>query len=158
MQLAISITDRIARAVGTPHIICGNSDFIVAFEFDSEWSAYPDKTAVFSFCRNGERVIRTVPFTGYACYAPVISGTDYVEIGCYAGNIRTTTPARIPCCACITDIQSDRASPQQDIYNDIMEQISMIGLPELEDGEYFVMTLEGDYVITLEGDYVIAKE
>lgn len=158
-MIKIKITDRIARTVDAPHIICGNSDYTVAFEFDAEWSAYPDKTAVFSFCRGGERVTLKVPFKDVdSCYVPVISGTDMVEIGCCAGNIRTTSPARIPCCACITDIQSDRASPQQDIYNDIMEQITLIGLPVLEDDEYFVMTLEGDYVITLEGDYVIARE
>ena len=158
MQLAISITDRIARTVGTPHIVCGNSDYIVAFEFDSEWSAYPDKTAVFTFCCNGERVTLKVPFTGYACYAPAITGTDRVEIGCYAGDIRTTTPAIVPCCACATDFSSVEEAAQVDVYNEIMEQISLIGMPVLEDDEYFVMTLEGDYITTSEGDYVIAKE
>lgn len=158
MQITITVQDRIARCVGSPQIVCGNSDYIVAFECDSEWDAYQEKTAVFSFCRRGERITLTVPFTGYACYAPAITDADRVEIGCCAGNIRTSTPAVVPCCKCITDAPSAAYEPQTDIYNTIMEQLSVIGMPRLADDEYFVITAEGDYVVTAEGDYVIAKE
>ena len=39
-----------------------------------------------------------------------------------------------------------------------MEQLSVITMPVLPDGEFFIITAEGDYVITAESDYVIAKE
>lgn len=156
--IAVTVQNRIARTVGTPQIICGNSDYIIAFECDDEWNAYPEKTAVFSFCCNGQRETLTVPFTGYACYAPVITGTDRVEIGCCAGNIRTTSPASVPCCACITDIQSEQQDAQTDVYDELMELIALVPIPELADDEYFITTLEGDYVTASNGDYVIAKE
>ena len=156
--ITVTVQNRIARITGSPQIICGNSDYVVAFECDSAWNTYPEKTAVFSFCRNGKRETLTVPFTGYACCVPVITETDRVEIGCTAGNIRTTSPASVPCCTSITDIPAEQAESPPDVYNEIMEQISLIGMPKLADGEYFIVTLEGDYVTTAEGDYVIAKE
>ena len=96
MQITITVQDRIARCVGSPQIVCGNSDYIVAFECDSEWDAYTEKTAVFSFVRRGRRESIEVPFGGYACYAPALHGIDRVEIGLTAGQIRTTTPAIVP--------------------------------------------------------------
>lgn len=156
-MVEIMIRNRIARAVGAPQIICGNSGYTVSFDFDSEWDAFEQKTAVFSFCQNGKRVILDVEFTGTSCSIPVITGSNLVEIGCYAGNIRTSSPAAVPCCECITDIPSELTEIPVDVYNELMEQKNLGELPKLDDDEYFVMTLDGDYVCTSSGDYVIAK-
>ncbi len=158
MQITIAVRERVARTVGTPLIVCGNSDYVLAFDFDQEWDAYPEKKAIFSFCKNGKKERVTVPFAGYACIVPVLNGIDRVEIGCYAGNIRTSSPAFVPCCICITDLLSESESINRDVYNEIMERISLGALPALDDDEYFVITLDGDYVTTSEGDFVIAKE
>lgn len=156
-MIEIKIRDRIARVVGSPQIICGNNGYTVSFDFDSEWNEFEQKTAVFSFCRDGKPVICNVEFIGTGCSIPVITGSNLVEIGCYAGNIRTSSPAAVPCCECITDIPSELTEIPVDVYNELMEQKNLGALPKLEDDEYFVMTLDGDYVCTSSGDYVIAK-
>lgn len=74
-------------------IICGNSNYQVQFAFDSEWDAYPEKTARFIW--NGEAYDKD--FTGDTCVVPIISGASSVEVGVYAGDLRTTTPAVIFC-------------------------------------------------------------
>ena len=102
-ELRIQITEKAASAVGNPHIVCGNSDYTVSFTFDSEWDACTAKTARFSYLRSGQRVCADVLFEGDSVSVPVLSNTDEVEIGVYAGDLHTSTPARIPCARCITD-------------------------------------------------------
>lgn len=74
-------------------IVCGNSDYKVAFTFDSEWDGINDKTARFVW--GGQYY--DVPFTGTECTAPIIMDADKVEVGIYAGALRTTTGAVVPC-------------------------------------------------------------
>lgn len=158
--MRITIEQRIARVSGSPVIICGNSGYYVTFDFDAEWSEYTEKTAHFRFIRDGTPAHIGVPFQGTVCEIPVLRGIGFVEIGVSAGSIRTTTPARIPCAYCATDIPSAAYEARPDIYNQLMQQLAehLNHLPPLPAGYVFVVTAEGDYVTTSAGDYVIAKE
>lgn len=160
MQINIRITERIATITGTPQIICGNNDYVVAFTFDSEWDEYEEKTACFRYCKDGKYAQEEVKFTGAVCAIPALFGIDRVEIGVYAGSIRTTTPAAVPCCRCITDIPADESSEQADPYNQLMDMIqeAMNPLPELPEGYAFVIAAEGDYLTASDGSYMIVKE
>lgn len=160
MQINIRITERIATIAGTPQIICGNNDYVAAFTFDSEWDEYEEKTACFRYCKDGKYEQEDVTFTGAVCAIPALFGIDRVEIGVSAGSIRTTTPAAVPCCRCITDIPADESSVQVDPYDQLMDMIqeAMNSLPELVDGEFFIVDAEGDYITMSSGDYIIAKE
>lgn len=89
-QVEITIRDKIARLVGkNAVIVCDNSDYIVSFDFDSEWDAYDIKTARFMWNGKYEEKV----FTGTHCNIPVIKDATCVEIGVYAGNLSTTTSA-----------------------------------------------------------------
>lgn len=160
MQINIRITERIATIAGTPQIICGNSDYVAAFTFDSEWDEYEEKTACFRYCKDGKYAQQDVTFTGAVCAIPALFGIDRVEIGIYAGSIRTTTPAAVPCCRCITDIPADESSEQADPYNQLMDMIqeAMNPLPKLPEGYAFVIAAEGDYLTASDGSYMIVKE
>lgn len=74
-------------------IVCGNSDYQIRFTFDSEWNDYPQKTARFIW--NGS--FHDVSFTGNLCDVPVLYDTTEVEVGVYAGVLKTTTSAFIGC-------------------------------------------------------------
>lgn len=92
--LHINVIDKIAtyqRRDG--EIVCGNSDYQIEFTFDSEWAEHTTKTA--RFIVNGQYT--DVDFTGDTCTAPIISNTDKVTVGVYAGNLCTSTPAIINC-------------------------------------------------------------
>lgn len=76
-------------------IVCGNSDYRVRFNFDSEWEGHDAKVARFIW--GGHFV--DVEFTGDEVDAPVISGATQVKVGVYTteDGPYTTTSAVIPC-------------------------------------------------------------
>lgn len=160
MQINVSIANRIARAAGTPQIVCGNSDYVAAFTFDSEWDELVEKTARFQYMKDGQMQHKDVEFSGSSCAIPPLYGICRVEIGVLAGSIRTTTPAVVPCLRCVTDIPAVESVPARDIYNELMDaaQEAMYPAPEPPEGYVFIVTSEGDYVTTADGEYIIAKE
>lgn len=92
--LHISILDKKATYQNRDgDIICGNSDYVIEFAFDAEWAAHEEKIARFIW--NG--AYKDVTFTGTTCPVPIITGASEVEVGVYAGELSTTTPAIIGC-------------------------------------------------------------
>lgn len=119
--IEISVENKIAEADGTLYV-CGNSDFVAKFAFDAEWESYENKTA--RFCYNNSYV--DVVFTGNECPVPIISGTYFFNIGVYAGDLHTTTPARVPCKKSILCDAGFPADPPNDIYNQIMAKLNSL--------------------------------
>lgn len=97
-NIKITVAGKIATNT-TPGevIVCGNSDYTVTFDLDAEWAAEPNHTARFVYYKNGLSLYQDVEFTGNTVAAPVLSGISYVLVGIYAGNLHTTTPAKILC-------------------------------------------------------------
>lgn len=123
----ISVENKIAEADGTLYV-CGNSDFVAKFAFDAEWESYENKTA--RFCYNNSYV--DVVFTGDKCPVPIISGTYFFNIGVYAGDLHTTTPARVPCKKSILCDTGFPADPPNDVYNQIMAKLNSLGSADPE--------------------------
>ena len=96
--LNISINNKVAtfhkRGGG---VVCRNTDYVIAFTFDSEWEGYENKTARFIW---GGRY-QDVPIEGTTCVMPEVYRTESVKVGVYAGDLSTTTPAVIPCQASV---------------------------------------------------------
>ena len=115
--IEIKITDKIARVKSNmTAAVNANSDYTVKFLFDSEWDAYAAKTARFRW--NGQ--YEDVAFTGDECNMPTIYNASAVQIGVYAGDLHTTTPATVflkksILCGCPT-----HAEPTEDVYNQLM--------------------------------------
>lgn len=105
------------------HIVCGNSDYQIAFNFDEEWSAYETKTARFIW--NGR--FADVVFVGDVCDVPVISNARWCSVGVFAGDLRTTTPALIACDKSILCGEGVPADPTPDVYAQIMELLNSGG-------------------------------
>ena len=89
----ITVTQKIATSSARKKIVCGNSDYQIKFTFDNEWSAYSKKTARLIW--NGKYY--DIEFTGDTCSIPVLTDTEVLRVGVYAGDLRTTTPATILC-------------------------------------------------------------
>lgn len=128
MKISITIANKIAKADNPPTIVCGNSDYTIAFNFDSEWNEYALKTARFAYvvCGRLKRYIDVV-FSGNECSVPKLHNIDAVEVGVYAGDLHTTTPAYIPCEKSILCDGGVPDSPSEDVYNQIMELIAESG-------------------------------
>ncbi len=97
-NICVSVRNKIATNT-TPDetIVCGNSGYSVTFDFDEEWSALSDRTARFVYFIGRNRYKKEEKFTGDTVSFPVLSNIDYVLVGVYAGDLSTTTPARVMC-------------------------------------------------------------
>ena len=97
MEIQISVANKHATVVGTPTIVCGNSEYTIKFSFDAEWSGESAKTARFVYTSGGVLKYDDVPFTGDTVSVPVLSNIKEVYVGAFAGTKLATTPAVIPC-------------------------------------------------------------
>lgn len=110
LQITVINNNANYQARGGP-IVCDNDGYRIAFAFDSEWGAYPEKTARFIW--NGahwdEKIVDNV------CKVPIITDTDEVEVGVYAGPLHTTTSARISCLRSVRSGTTEQ-TPEQRAY------------------------------------------
>lgn len=97
-------------------IICGNKDYRIQFTFDEEWEAYPVKTARFISAQGYKDVI----FEGNEVAVPAVYNSFSVQVGVFAGDLRTTTGADIPCLKSILSQGGAPADPTPDVYAQIM--------------------------------------
>ena len=90
-EITVAVQNKIAKQTNNVVYVCGNSDYAIKFTFDEEWNGLETKTARFIWNGQFEEVV----FSGDTCPVPVISNTYSFEVGVYAGNLRTTTPAYV---------------------------------------------------------------
>jgi len=130
-EIRITVREKIAQVSGSPEIVCGNSDYAAIFDLDSEWDAYEFKTMRVAWLdiRTGKLLYTDVPFDGSTAVIPAVWDAYEIAVGVYAGDIRTTTPARIPCARCITDGGSAHEAPPPDVYEQILELLEQIAKP-----------------------------
>lgn len=120
-SIQISVREKIAQIQDNPEIVCGNSDYTVTFDFDEEWDAYENKTAHFYYLENGIPREYDVIFSGDTVSVPAVWNTCELLVGAYAGDIRTTTAAAIPCIPCITDDEPVHSDPPPDVYAQLLD-------------------------------------
>lgn len=120
--IPVMIRNRIATAPVEAEYICGNSDFVIEFDFDSEWCEVDTKTARFVYNETYQDVV----FTGTECPVPIITDTHRFKIGVFAGNLRTTTPARVVAKKSILCSSGAPDPPSEDVYAQIMELLSAL--------------------------------
>lgn len=129
-NIEIKISNKIATLKEKFVGVCGNSDYVVVFDFDDEWESHSTKTARFKYNGKYEDVV----FTGNECPMPIILDTASVEIGVYAGKLHTTTPACVLMKTCILSGSGVPADPIPDVYNQIIDKIND-GMLKGEPGE-----------------------
>lgn len=158
-DIGITVTNRIAQASGKPEIVCGNSDYTAAFTFDSEWNALTEKTLQLAYYKNGTFLAQEVAFSGTSVELPPLYGITEVFVGVYAGNIRTTTPARIACLPCITDLAySDGGSADPGSIAQIVARLGGLSFLKLTAAEYAALDVKDAntaYFVTDTADFTI---
>lgn len=84
MVLNVDIKKRVATyQEGDELPICGNTGDTVKFTFDEEWSEHEKKTARFIWGGKYE----DVEFTGDTCEVPVVTNSQVLIVGVYAGEL-----------------------------------------------------------------------
>lgn len=124
MELCIRIKDKIAAANANPVVVCDNSDYTIRFMFDESWAAYPLKTARFFWIQEGKEVCVDTPFSGDTVAMPALHAADWIQVGVYAGDLATTTPALLICTPSIRQGAPAPAEPKEAIYDQIVAMIN----------------------------------
>lgn len=146
----IIIRNKTASAVNPPCIVCGNSDYNVKFDFDEEWQAHNNKIGVFAYNRCGEWRSENVLFEGDTCPVPALHGVRSVWIGVTAGDVRTSTPADVPCRMGATDFSDTDEPPSADVWGQILAKLDELQteIDEIKEGggaEVYYAELDGEY-------------
>lgn len=126
--IEVIVRDKIARVLDRDaFMVCGNSDYEVVFHFDEEWLAYTYKTArfVYKTGRYNETAVEVV-FEGDRCPIPTMANSTRVDIGVYAGDLATTTPARLKMLKSIRCSGGEPVVVPEDKYNQIMAILGSI--------------------------------
>lgn len=119
-NINIIVENKRATVVGSPVIVCGNSDYTVTFQLDNEWSLTGPKTARFVYVKQGEVMHEDRVFEGNTVAVPVLSDVAFVNVGVFAGDLCTTTPARVNCHPSILCGSGAVQEPTPDVYSQIM--------------------------------------
>lgn len=146
----IIIRDKTASAVNPPCIVCGNSDYNVKFDFDDEWQAHNNKIGVFAYNRDGEWQSEKVLFEGDTCPVPALHGVRSVWIGVTAGDVRTSTPADVPCRMGATDFSDTTEKPPEDIWGQILDKLDTVGTVQRINTVISYDVDRGDYVSSVD--------
>lgn len=120
--IPVTVRDKIASAPKDALYICGNSDFVIQFDFDAEWSEHAVKTARFAYNGTHQDVI----FEGTECPIPVLSNIHNFKVGAFAGNLKTTTAAYVSAKKSILCGSGTPDAPAPDVYSQIMSMIDEI--------------------------------
>ena len=126
--IEVAVRNKIATKTDDTEYICGNSDFVLVFDFDKEWDAFDVKTARLAY----EGKYQDIVFTGSECPMPVMSNTHRIYVGVFAGELHTTTPAYIPARKSILCDSGSPEAPKEDVYAQIMELLQGIEIVDRE--------------------------
>lgn len=127
MNIQIHVENKHAAVVGSPVIVCGNSGYIVNFTFDAEWTQGGIKTVRFVYLKSGAVAYTDVVMENDTVEVPILSNTKEVRVGVFEGDLRTTTPAVIPCELSIRCGTGAPVDPTPSQYDQIMVLLANSG-------------------------------
>lgn len=140
----IHVTVRDGAAFQTDHTayIAGDGETWVVFALEDDWSQYPAKVARFQT----ESGYQDVMFRGERCHMPVFTYAQKLEVGLYAGNLRTTTPARLFVRPGIRSAWGAPADPEPNLFDQLLECLgeSDLKMETLADGVRLTVRYRGE--------------
>jgi len=122
-DINITVAHKVAVS-DTQSIVCDNSDYTVRWTLDEEWSAYDTKTmrAIYMDGTFTDKV-----FAGDTTELPVCTVPGVVQIGLFAGDIRTSRVAILRALPSVRSAAGAPADPAPDVYDQLMELINGMG-------------------------------
>ena len=112
-------------------VVSDNAYYFARFFFDEEWEG-KEKTARFI----GKKGYKDMVLEKDWCYIPLESmKSGLLLVGVYAGDLQSTTAARVPILASILDDDGLPADPTPDVYTQLTEMIKEIRDKAVSDEE-----------------------
>lgn len=140
-EIHIAVREKSAYQSDRTVYVCGSGDYTAVFDFDEEWQGQELKTARFQT----ENTYQDVLFRGNSCPVPAISYARKLEVGVFAGNLRTTTCARVALREGIRSAWGPPEEPGPSLYDQLLEALEDTGLSleRVEDGVILTVRFRG---------------
>lgn len=122
-DINITVAHKVAVS-DTQSIVCDNSDYMVHWTLDEEWSAYDTKTMRTIYI---DGTYTDTVFSGDTIELPVCTVPGVVQIGLYAGNLRTSRVAILRALPSVRSAAGAPADPTPDVYDQLMDLIKGLG-------------------------------
>lgn len=121
-DINITVAHKVAVS-DTQTIVCDNSDYTVHWTLDEEWSAYDTKTMRTIYM---DGTFEDKVFSGDTIELPVCTVPGAVQIGLFAGNIRTSRVAILRALPSIRSAAGAPADPTPDVYDQLMARMAQL--------------------------------
>lgn len=128
-DINITVAHKVAVS-DTQSIVCDNSDYTVHWTLDEDWSAYDTKTMRTIYM---DGTFTDKVFSGAEVELPVCTVPGAVQIGLFAGDIRTSRVAILRALPSVRSAAGAPADPTPDVYDQLMELIKGMGGASQED-------------------------
>nr|DAN61177.1 MAG TPA: collagen alpha 1(VIII) chain protein [Caudoviricetes sp.] len=129
-DISITVTDKRPVCTAGTTVVCDNSDYIVHWDLDEEWSAYDTKTMRVIYM---DSTYADIVFSGDIVALPPVPVPGCVQIGLYAGDIHTSRMALLRALSSVRSASGAPANPTPDVYNQLMELIKGLGSVDPDD-------------------------
>lgn len=129
-DISITVTDKRPVCTAGTTVVCDNSDYIVHWDLDEEWSAYDSKTMRVIYM---DSTYADTVFSGDSVALPPVPVPGCVQIGLYAGDIHTSRMALLRALSSVRSASGAPANPTPDVYDQLMELIKGMGGVEPDD-------------------------
>ena len=129
-DISITVTDKRPVCTAGKTVVCDNSDYIVHWDLDAEWSAYDSKTMRVIYM---DSTYADIVFSGDSVALPPVPVPGCVQIGLYAGDIHTSRMALLRALSSVRSASGAPANPTPDVYDQLMELIRGMGGASEED-------------------------
>ena len=123
-DISIIVTDKRPVCTAGTTVVCDNSDYIVHWDLDAEWSAYDTKTMRVIYM---DSTYADIVFSGDSVALPPVPVPGCVQIGLYAGDIHTSRMALLRALSSVRSASGAPANPTPDVYDQLMELIKGLG-------------------------------
>ena len=125
-DINITVAHKVAVS-DTQSIVCDNSDYKVHWELDDEWSAYDTKTMRTIYM---DGTFTDKVFSGDTVKLPVCTVPGVVQIGLFAGDIRTSRVAILRALPSVRSAAGAPKDPDKSVYDQLMERMAQLETPD----------------------------
>lgn len=125
-DINITVAHKVAVS-DTQAIVCDNSDYTVHWTLDEEWRAYDTKT-MRTIYMDGTYTDKV--FAGDTIALPVCTVPGAVQIGLFAGDIRTSRVAILRALPSVRSAAGAPADPTPDVYDQLMARMAQLESPD----------------------------
>lgn len=130
-DISITVTDKRPVCTAGTTVVCDNSDYIVHWDLDAEWSAYDAKTMRVIYM---DSTYADIVFSGDSVALPPVPVPGcVVQLGLYAGDIHTSRMAFLRALSSVRSASGAPANPTPDVYDQLMELIKGLGSVDPDD-------------------------